>query len=150
MPTVIATEHRIIRSIGVADVSGELSRLERRIPTPIGISAPWVEFNCADNISVHVRGAFALGDRIFMHPVNAALLHRQQTTTLIYKTAHPVAATVHLGNYLPAEHTGTKVISCIAVFILAGPQAIAIIILLDGHVTGECLLSGRVIGESLS
>src|SRR5689334_1361618 len=55
---------------------------------------PRVLLDTADDISVKIGCPLALGDWIFMHPVNASLLHRQKAPALIDIAAHPAAAAI--------------------------------------------------------
>src|SRR5258707_5320694 len=107
----VAPHHCFVATICVSFVIGKAMRLESLVAAGRGLPAPGIQINCADDAAVDVSHALALGHRVFMHPVNRALLlDGNHLATCIHIATRPGAAGVDLCNYLTTQDRRTQVV----------------------------------------
>lgn len=82
-----------------------------------------------------------------MHPVNAALLYRQQLASQVNVAPHPSATAIDFRHYLTAQHATAQVISRSSIFALLNSQPVTIVPVLQIANGARRLLPGSVIGE---
>ena len=104
-------------------------RLKRGIVRTISIGAPRIELHSTDHSPLIVGYTFALGHRIFVHPVDSVLLDGQQTAARVNITTLPATAAVDLGHNLTAQNCRAKVVGCSAILSLLNAQPIAVVFL---------------------
>src|SRR6266436_2197682 len=109
MISVEAAEHGFVARVAVALVTRVLVRLESGIARFVCVRAKGIEFNRADNRARRIGNTLAFGHRVFVHPVDAALLDGEHTAALIDIASGPSATAVDFRNDLSPENRRTQI-----------------------------------------